>query len=68
MLTQAQLAANTGLGITQLRKYLARALIDVIENRKRLLSDEDVIIQEVNGKPQYHPIIQSKIQEKIDKF
>ena len=50
MLTQAQLAANTGLGITQLRKYLARALIDVIENRKKLIADEDVIIQEVNSK------------------
>ena len=66
MLTQAQLAATTGLGITQLRKYLARALIDIIENRKKLLDDEDVIIQDVNGKPRYHPIVLSKIQERIN--
>lgn len=65
MLTQTQMAVETGLGITQFRKYLAKALTYIIENRKDLLKDEEVLIQEINGKPEYHEVVLQEIQKGI---
>ena len=65
MLTQVEMAATTGLGMTQFRKYLKKALIHIEKFRGQLLEDDEVIVQEVNGKPQYHRIVLSEIQKGI---
>ena len=59
------MAASTGLGITQFRKYLKKVLSYVKANRGDLLKDDEVIVQEVNGKPQYHEIVLHEIQKGI---
>ena len=65
MLTQVELAVATGLGLTQLRKYLKKAVDYLLEHRSKIADYSEVIVQEVNGKPQYHPIVLKEIEVRI---